>query len=492
MRRPGSALGVVAATALACSGTGGGATRPEEDGALAVTVTPGDGAEPPLPVNAVWVHVQGTTSLGATFDLWERAQAAGGKHELLVPRIPIGTYAAEARAFASAEAQPGDDADCASRFVAVQVVRAAEARVLLSLRRAREVRAATELPNAPPAIEGVGVSAQVLDSSDPAAGVSITATVSDPDGASDIVGYGWSASYLPPLEAVLVEQGDGFSPVPPPPDPNVGRYHVPLAARFRPPPEYEGTATMTLAVTDGGGTSSESIDVFVHPGSSSGRLLVGVKVNRAPRILEIVVPSAQLPPRGSTTVTAVASDPDGDALTYEWANDCGGSFVNRTSKTATFQAPAGTATCRLRVEVRDARGGTNEAWVEVAVVAAPSVYAPAFVIAAQTPLTPRDGAPVRFLVRVEDPVTHVAIPESGIAASDGGAGGAFQALGPDPLSRALEYVWTPPDVCSPGVPSSYPFRITFTATAAAPDPRLVASSSYAFDLTLACTGAGGG
>lgn len=78
--------------------------------------------------------------------------------------------------------------------------------------------------------------------------------------------------------------------------------------------------------------------------------------NNAPVIKEITIDKSVIITTTSCQVTASASDPDGDSLTYEWSGD--GSFANAKSKNTTWTAPGTKGDYTVKVTVKDGRGGT--------------------------------------------------------------------------------------------------------------------------------------
>ena len=73
----------------------------------------------------------------------------------------------------------------------------------------------------------------------------------------------------------------------------------------------------------------------------------------------------------SVTLSGSGTDPDGDTLTYSWAQLPGGASVdieNSTSASASFIAPSTASTLRFRLTVNDGRGGADTDDVTITVV----------------------------------------------------------------------------------------------------------------------------
>ena len=69
----------------------------------------------------------------------------------------------------------------------------------------------------------------------------------------------------------------------------------------------------------------------------------------------------------TSTVTADATDPDGDALTYRWST-AAGSLTNATDRQSPWTAPMQEGPVVVTVEVRDPKGGTATDAVTIQVI----------------------------------------------------------------------------------------------------------------------------
>ena len=164
--------------------------------------------------------------------------------------------------------------------------------------------------------------------------VTLSATASDPDG--DPLTYAWSAP-----QGSFSGATDGAT------------------ARWTAPAQT-GRVTIRVQVADGrGGTASADVAVEV--------------TNRAPTVSASCDP-CDVAPGDEVTLSATASDPDGDPLTYAWSAPQG-SFSGATDgATARWTAPAQTGRVTIRVQVADGRGGTASAGVAVEVTNRPPAF----------------------------------------------------------------------------------------------------------------------
>ncbi len=145
------------------------------------------------------------------------------------------------------------------------------------------------------------------------------------------------------------------------------------------------SVTVTIDDDDGGGDDS-----------GGG----GTPTNRPPTVTASCDPCT-VAPGGQVRLRAVASDPDGDALTYAWGAPLGGFTGAAGGASARWRAPPDPGTVVIRVRVSDGRGGTASATVTVHVVNAPPVFgAPAYTFRL------REGVPGRVdlgSVSAQDP-----------------------------------------------------------------------------------------
>jgi hypothetical protein len=116
-------------------------------------------------------------------------------------------------------------------------------------------------------------------------------------------------------------------------------------------PDAVGTYSVTVTVSDGEETVSESCNIQV--------------VNSPPVIASLTPSATELAPSDSCTVDCVASDPDGDTLSYEWA--VSGGAIAGSGSNVTWEAPAAEGTYNVRVTVSDGQGGTDSAQCDITV-----------------------------------------------------------------------------------------------------------------------------
>ncbi|MCY7330749.1 MAG: laminin G, partial [Saprospiraceae bacterium] len=117
-------------------------------------------------------------------------------------------------------------------------------------------------------------------------------------------------------------------------------------------PNTTGNYTLTAIVTDDTG-QKDTATVMLH---------AVAEINLAPQIMEIQKSALYVAPGGSISVTANASDANGDPLTYTWTTN--GGTINGTGNLITWNAPAAPGIFQIKVVVADdqglsAQGSTN-------------------------------------------------------------------------------------------------------------------------------------
>jgi hypothetical protein len=89
--------------------------------------------------------------------------------------------------------------------------------------------------------------------------------------------------------------------------------------------------------------------------------------NQPPEISDLTANPSSVDISQNTTITCIASDPDGDPLTYHWTKNAG-SFEGSTSgPSVTWRAPSTPGTYRVYCEVSDGEGGEDEDSVKIVV-----------------------------------------------------------------------------------------------------------------------------
>ena len=94
--------------------------------------------------------------------------------------------------------------------------------------------------------------------------------------------------------------------------------------------------------------------------------------NRPPTVSQVTANPPTIEPGQQTNVSAVATDPDGDTLTYTWSAPAG-TFSNPNGLNTTWTAPQQPGTYPLTVTVNDGRGGMATGTVNVTVMARPVI-----------------------------------------------------------------------------------------------------------------------
>ena len=268
--------------------------------------------------------------------------------------------------------------------------------------------------------------------------LSLTATVHDPN-PGDTLTLAWTASG--------------------------GTFSAPSAATTSwTAPASTGVQTLTLTVTDSQGAAvSLSLTVNVLSGASTGDATLNISFNLWPTISKVSASLNRLDAGQSTSVSANASDADGDALSYQWASSCPGTWTNETSSAASFvpsSVPSSECNnCRLTVTVQDSRGGQTTGSLSLCIAA---------------------DSTERF----PPSVTH--FYQSATSTSPGQTV-AFDVTALDPQASSLTFAWTA-NTGSLGTPANgaSTSHMTWTApscVSASTTPSITATVTNAFNLT---------
>ena len=121
---------------------------------------------------------------------------------------------------------------------------------------------------------------------------------------------------------------------------------------WKAPPNY-GTYTITVTVDDGkGGSVQRALDITVG-------------ANQSPTISSLVANPSGILYGGSTLLTCIASDPDGDVVRYSWSASEGS--ITGVGNKVTWIAPSKGGSFNVTVIVSDGKGGETRGNVMVTV-----------------------------------------------------------------------------------------------------------------------------
>ncbi|RKG59544.1 kelch-like protein [Corallococcus sp. AB011P] len=174
-------------------------------------------------------------------------------------------------------------------------------------------------------------------------------------------------------------------------------------------PSASGIQTLVFTVTDSqGAAASVSLAVNVVSSTPTGDAAIDVSFNLWPVVSKVSASLSRLDAGQSTAVSVNASDADGDALSYQWAATCPGTWTDATSSTASFipsSVPASACNnCRLTVTVQDNRGGQTTGSLNLCVAASSTErFAPLLTQFYQSATSASPGQTVTFDVTAMDP-----------------------------------------------------------------------------------------
>jgi hypothetical protein len=250
-------------------------------------------------------------------------QNTGGQWRAVIGAIPVGTN----RTFLAQALNSSNDKVYEGQATGVTITSGATAAVVILL---QQTTAPTPFINSAPKVTGLTASTDRVGLNE-----SLTLAVTDSDADGDARSYAWTAT------GGTFANGNTASPT-------------------WTSPATEGTYTLNVSVTDGkGGQAGISLKIAVVHARGSAN--VAVSFNAWPVATQVTgTPSGQVAPGGVVSLDVAAVEPDNDALTYSWADDCGGSFSDTTVRSPTWTAPASTgAVCKVTVDLNDGRGGST-------------------------------------------------------------------------------------------------------------------------------------
>jgi hypothetical protein len=111
-------------------------------------------------------------------------------------------------------------------------------------------------------------------------------------------------------------------------------------------PSQVGVYEITLTVEDGKG------------GYAQSRTSITVSSNRAPAITSLSASPVNVTPGGSTVVTCVANDPDGDSVRYSWS--CGDGSISGEGNRISWISPNKNGDISVTCTVSDGKGAESK------------------------------------------------------------------------------------------------------------------------------------
>jgi 5'-nucleotidase len=445
-------LAALAAAGCASSGTAGQQTPPGQGGLRIVASTTGLAAA--ASVASVSISI---TNLDAAFATSTQLSSSSGSWSGTFSAIPTGRYAISATARDAGRAVLYQTP---AGYPATPALVTANGTTAVTL-VLQEIAPPAPLSNAAPFIVTLQASRAETDLSTP---VTLMAEAADPDPA-DTITYAWT------------DGGAG------------GTFGAPAAPRTTWTPAANGTARIRLTVTDPHGASAwVELAVSVSDASGRGALVTTVALDRAPQVLELSSPNAQGTVGSPMTLSALATDPDGDPLAFTWSADCAGAFDPvagttvaegagiRSTTTFTPASPAA-GTCTVTAQVDDGRGGHNYGTLAVQVAAVNVALGPQVRIAALTPAEVEPEQPAQVSVVAEDGQAH---PAWTYAWDDGLFGpqrGSFATAGGDAASQRYT-----PAACSALGGGDHAITLAATVT----DPATGLANTATVPLVLHC------
>jgi len=171
-------------------------------------------------------------------------------------------------------------------------------------------------------------------------------------------------------------------------------------------PAAEGLYDLTITVIDDDYLIDKvtfTIDVKNEYGTGTIPIVVGI--NNYPEVISIGADPARLAPGETTSLFIVASDPDGDSLSYLWTATCDGSFNDATSSSPQFSvaSSASLGDCTMQVQVSDGSLTTQGSVLIHILNEAESNNGPEIISSFQSSVEAGPGGTVVLIIKAKDP-----------------------------------------------------------------------------------------
>jgi hypothetical protein len=244
-----------------------------------------------------------------------------------------------------------------------------------------QVDASPPFGNSAPVIDSLVISSTNVPPGDV---VTLTVKAHDQD-AADTLSYAWTGT------------GGSFTP---PSATNVTTFTNTWTA-----PSVSGSYDLTIAVNDNHGASvSVKTTVQVNTTVGAGSADVTLKFDNSPVVTGLASNPGYVQTGVPTALTAQASDPDGDTLTYAWSSNVPGTFTGGTSTSSfTLSAGGNPTSVTITVTVKDGQNLAGVGTLTLAVGQPSFNVAPSVTSWNQTPGTVQAGQVATFEVNATDP-----------------------------------------------------------------------------------------
>jgi hypothetical protein len=136
-------------------------------------------------------------------------------------------------------------------------------------------------------------------------------------------------------------------------------------------PEAEGIYNIMVKVSDG------------NDGEANGSITIRVKANHPPTIISLIADADWVAPLSSCLIECVASDEDGDELSYEWSASGGG--ISGVGPVVTWAAPETVGLYDLAVTVNDGYDGESTRSLTISVAINPPPIIESLIVSSEEP-----------------------------------------------------------------------------------------------------------